>query len=38
MVKIIKDVAAGAVWWSALFSAIIGFLIFLPYVEKYLNL
>jgi diacylglycerol kinase len=38
MVKIIKDVAAGAVWWSALFSAIIGFIIFLPYVEKFLNL
>jgi diacylglycerol kinase len=37
MVKIIKDVAAGAVWWSALFVAIIGILIFSPYVLKIFN-
>jgi len=34
MVKIIKDVAAGAVWWSAIFIAIIGGLIFYPYLLK----
>jgi diacylglycerol kinase len=32
MVKIIKDVAAGAVWWSALFVALIGALIFAPHL------
>lgn len=32
MVKIIKDVAAGAVWWSALFAALIGVFIFVPRV------
>ena len=37
MVKIIKDVAAGAVWWSALFVAIIGILIFSPYVVEIFN-
>jgi diacylglycerol kinase len=37
MVKIIKDVAAGAVWWSALFAAVIGSIIFAPYVWKLLK-
>ncbi len=36
-VKIIKDVAAGAVWWSALFAAIIGAIIFYPYVVQTLR-
>ena len=31
-IKIIKDVAAAAVLWSALISLIIGVIIFLPYV------
>jgi diacylglycerol kinase len=35
MVKIIKDVAAGAVWFSAVFIALIGALIFYPYVAKF---
>ncbi|HEX8332726.1 MAG TPA: diacylglycerol kinase family protein [Segetibacter sp.] len=32
MIKIIKDVAAGAVWWFAIFAAIIGIVIFAPYL------
>jgi undecaprenol kinase len=32
VIKIIKDVAAAAVLWSALISLIIGVIIFLPYV------
>ncbi|MBA3674807.1 MAG: diacylglycerol kinase family protein [Chitinophagaceae bacterium] len=38
MVKIIKDVAAGAVWWASIFCIIIGAIIFLPYVMKFFNL
>jgi diacylglycerol kinase len=30
MVKLIKDVAAGAVLWAAIASAVIGLLIFIP--------
>jgi len=30
VIKVIKDVAAGAVLWSAIISIIIGFIIFLP--------
>ncbi len=32
MIKIIKDVSAGAVWWASIFCIIIGTIIFLPYV------
>lgn len=38
MVKIIKDVAAGAVWWASIFCIIIGAIIFLPYLMKFFNL
>ena len=34
LVKIIKDVAAGAVWWAALFAALIGALIFIPHISR----
>ncbi len=37
MIKIIKDVAAGAVWWSALFAALIGAFIFVPHVWRLLK-
>jgi diacylglycerol kinase len=37
MVKIIKDVAAGAVWWSAVLIALIGLIIFLPYISHFLG-
>ncbi|MBM3186837.1 MAG: diacylglycerol kinase family protein [Bacteroidetes bacterium] len=33
-IKIIKDVAAGAVLISSIFSFVIGFIIFLPYLYK----
>jgi undecaprenol kinase/diacylglycerol kinase (ATP) len=33
-IKIIKDVAAGSVFIASIFSTIIGFLIFLPYLYK----
>lgn len=33
-VKIIKDLAAGAVWWSALVAALIGAFIFIPHIWK----
>lgn len=32
IIKIVKDVAAGAVMWAAIVSVIIGFIIFLPKV------
>ena len=32
LIKVIKDVAAGAVLWTALFAAIIGLLIFVPHL------
>ncbi|MDP4212008.1 MAG: diacylglycerol kinase family protein [Bacteroidota bacterium] len=35
-IKIIKDVAAGAVLWISLISAAIGAIIFLPEIGKYL--
>ena len=35
-IKIIKDIAAGAVLWSALISAIIGLIIFLPKIVSLL--
>ncbi len=35
-IKIIKDVAAAAVLWSAFISAIIGLVIFIPYIKSYL--
>ncbi len=38
IIKIIKDVAAGAVWWASIFCIIIGVIIFLPYVLKFFNL
>lgn len=38
MIKIIKDVAAGAVFWSAISAAIIGSIIFLPYLKTILHL
>lgn len=38
IVKIIKDVAAGAVWWSAIFSTVIGVIIFTPHIKDFLNL
>ncbi len=31
-IKIIKDVAAGAVWWVSIISFIIGVVIFVPYL------
>ena len=34
MVKIIKDVAAGAIFWVVIFSSIIGAIIFLPYLKN----
>ncbi len=33
-VKIIKDVAAAAVLWSAAFSLVIGLIVFFPYVSR----
>ena len=38
MVKIIKDVAAGAVWWASIFCIIIGIIIFMPYVIEFFHL
>ena len=32
IIKIIKDVAAGAVLWASVFTAIIGCIIFIPYI------
>ena len=37
-IKIIKDVAAGAVWWASIFCSIIGAIIFIPYLVKFFNL
>lgn len=34
-IKIIKDVAAGAVWGACIFCMIIGVIIFMPYVIRY---
>ncbi len=34
VVKIIKDVAAGAVWWASIFSAIMGLIIFIPHIKN----
>ncbi len=34
IIKIIKDVAAGAVLWSAIFSTIIGCIIFIPHLTN----
>lgn len=36
-IKIIKDVAAAAVLWSALISAIVGMLVFIPYIRRFLH-
>ena len=36
-IKIIKDVAAAAVLWSAILSLIIGLLIFVPYVLRFFS-
>ena len=36
LIKIAKDVAAGAVLWSALISVVIGLLIFLPKIFSYI--
>ncbi len=33
-IKIIKDIAAAAVLWSALISLVVGLLIFLPYLLR----
>ena len=35
IVKVIKDVAAGAVWVASIFSSVIGAIIFYPYVLKF---
>ena len=37
MIKIIKDVAAGAVLWAVIFCAVIGSIIFIPYLLKLLS-
>ena len=37
MIKIIKDVAAGAVLWAAVFCALIGCIIFIPHLFLLLN-
>jgi diacylglycerol kinase len=37
-IKIIKDVAAAAVLWSAMVSLVVGLLIFLPYVLRFFSL
>lgn len=37
MIKIIKDVAAGAVLWAAVFCALIGCIIFIPHLFSLLN-
>lgn len=37
-VKIIKDVAAAAVLWSAIISLVIGLLVFVPYIVRFFNL
>jgi len=37
MVKIIKDVAAGAVLWAAIFCAVIGCIIFIPHLLLFLT-
>lgn len=36
-IKIIKDVAAGAVLWSALVALVVGLLIFIPHVLRLLH-
>ena len=36
IVKVIKDLAAGAVWVASIFSSVIGAIIFYPYVVKFL--
>ncbi|MEJ7822771.1 MAG: diacylglycerol kinase family protein [Chitinophagaceae bacterium] len=38
MVKIIKDVAAGAVWLSSIIAITIGFILFVPYIINWLKL
>ena len=38
IVKIIKDVAAGAVWWASICCIITGAIIFFPYVISFLKL
>jgi diacylglycerol kinase len=35
-IKIVKDTAAGAVLWVSMFSAVIGGIIFLPEIFRYL--
>ncbi|HEY4154754.1 MAG TPA: diacylglycerol kinase family protein, partial [Puia sp.] len=35
-IKIVKDVAAGAVLWASIISAVTGLIIFLPEIVKYL--
>jgi len=37
VVKVIKDVAAGAVWFSSIITIVIGLIIFIPYLLKYFN-
>ncbi len=37
-IKLIKDMAAGAVLISAIVASIVGLLIFLPYIQSYLKL
>ena len=38
IIKIIKDVAAGAVWWSAIIAGVIGLIIFIPYLLRSLSI
>lgn len=37
-IKIIKDMAAAAVLWSALVSLVVGLIIFIPYIIRFLQL
>lgn len=37
MIKIIKDVAAGAVLWVSVFSVIVGIMVFFPYLKSWVG-